>query len=206
MLKLPENFESLEDAVSAFIAGCEGESDAQFYLSDVCALACTERNRVAWGMNDGEILKHLGSQAERSRSAMYSYLLVGRVFPKSWRESPENAWASRKSWSHHEVCARTWSPEDPGAPVAWLAYCVDNDLSVRQLKLEIKAAGGEGPGERPIYVLDAVPCLVDSFDAHQMTLFFDSTTLAPTGDVWPKPGDRVVVTVVLEPEVTVMPA
>lgn len=197
---LPEDFESLEDAVSAFIQGVEHESDAQFYQSDVCALACIEKHRRAWGMTDEAILAHIGKQTEKSRTTMYSRLLVGRVFPKPWREAPDNAWCreGRLGWSHFEVCARTWSEADPDAPKEWLRYCADNDLSVRQLKSEIALAGGVLPETRPLYLFDGATVTLDALDDHTMTVYFAQ----PPNPVWGtvEPGTRIVLTAVVERE------
>lgn len=203
MYSLPHDFTSLEDVVSAFIHGVEEESEALFYQSDVCALACTESNRRAWGMADEDILRHLGSTVERAINTLRGRLLVGRVFPRIWREAPENAWAKRKFYSHFEVCARIWSKEDPGAAEAWLRYCVEHDLSVSDLKLEIKAAGGAVPDERLVYLFDGAVCTLDYLDDHQMTVYF-ATPPSLAGAV--EPGTEIVLTAVIEQAPEVFPA
>ncbi len=200
-MNLPERFETLEDAVSAFIQGCEEESEAQFAQSDVCALACIEENRRRWGMTDEAIISHIGKQAGRSRSTMYARLLVGRVFPRAWREAPENSWCKSKSWSHFEACARTWSEADPEAPLHWLSYCVENDLSVRQLRMEIRAARGDIAKAGPTYLLDAAFCILEHYDGRRLVLRIEDDCPAPDA-VGLQPGDAVVATVVLCEEET----
>jgi len=192
---LPDEFTSLEDAVSAYVQAREDESSVQFRQSDIAARACIEKNRQAWGMSDEQILDALGKTVEHGRTTMYSRLLVGRVFPKQWRE--DNIWCTRKFWSHFEVCARTWSEADPGAPEAWLRYCVDHDLSVRQLKLEIQAAGGDVPDARPVYLFEAVTVTLDALDDRSMTVYF-ATPPNLGGHV--EPGTQIVLTAVLERE------
>jgi hypothetical protein len=133
---------------------------------------------------------------------MYGRLLVGQVFPEHWREADENAWCQVKRWSHFEVCARQWSEDDPEAPIEWLKYCVDNDLSVRRLKSEIALANGGPPSqERPIYLLDAAPCTVTDVSAGGVSLHFE-TYVPEWRDMV---GERVVVTIVKEPETPQIP-
>jgi hypothetical protein len=197
---IPEEITTLEEATDAFLNGCDKESDGQFDQSDVAALACIEKNRLAWGMSDDDILKHIGTQSDRSRTTMYGRLLVGRVFNRKWRT--ENDWCLTKRWSHFEVCARMWSEGDPDAPYEWLKYAVDNDLSVRRLKLEIQSANGEGPQiTRPIYVLDAEPCDLDTFTPDHMTVKFQREIVIPNLE----PGMRIVVTAVIEPDPIPLP-
>ncbi len=198
---VPDEISTLEEAVDAFNMGKDKESEGKFDQSDTAALACIEKNRSVWGMSDDQILAHIGTQSDTSRTTMYGRLLVGRVFNKHWRE--DNDWCRTKHWSHFEVCARQWTEDDPEAPVEWLKYCVDNDLSVRRLKSEIALANGGPPKpDRPVYILDAAPCTLVSMDQHQMSVLFEhEITVA---DPIP-PGIRLVVTAVIEPELAAMP-
>jgi hypothetical protein len=204
-MQLPNKIKTLEEATDAFIQGVEMESDGQFHQSDVCALTCVEENRARWGMADEDILEHIGKTAERSRTTMFGRLLVGRVFNRQWRD--DNDWCHIKQWSHFEVCARTWSEESPDAPYEWLAYCVDNSLSVRQLKMDIAAAKGEPPQrDRPFYLLDASPCMCVSISHDQMIVKFDELNPVRLPDFLMAPTDetpvRLLLTAVLEPDLT----
>ena len=195
---------TLEDATSAFIQSCEAESEDQFEQSDICAAACTKENRIAWGMDDEAILAHIGKQSKRGRTTMYARLLVGRVFPPEKRNGA-------LYWSIHEVCAHTWSEDDPEAPYAWLEYAADNDLSVRQLRQEIAAANGTPPEKtKPVYVLKEVGVTVDSWDMKQLTVFFDEGFEPPVDEdgeiIWPTAGLRLIVTAVKEADPYTLPA
>lgn len=197
------HFNSLEDATSAFISACEAESDTQFAQSDICAEACSDANRRAWGMTDEQILEHLGQQAKRGRSTMYARLLVGRVFPPD-RRNPA------LYWSIHEVCARLYSDDDPDLAYDWLDYAADHDLSVRRLRAEIAAANGQPPAKtRPVYVLDDVPVTVAHWDERQMTVAFDDGFTPPVDEdgevVWPREGLRLLLTAIREEDPVVMP-
>jgi hypothetical protein len=195
---LPEKFECLEDAVSAFIQSTEDESEALFKQADVCALACVEENRRAWGMDDKSILRHIGSQAERAYNTMAGRLKVGQAFPRQWRDDPENVWAKRKQYSHYEICARQNTDDDPDAAVKWLSYCVEHDLSVTELKLQIKAAGGDVPEYEPQFLFRNAVCTVDAIDPHFMTVYFEKPQDYASAAL--KAGTRIVITALSERE------
>jgi len=188
-------FENLEDAVSAFIQACELETRAKFAQSDVCALACDEKTRARWGMTVEQVLEHLGKQARRGHTTMWARLLVGRVFPPDKRNLA-------LSWSHHEVCARTWTSKDPDAPYRWLAYAADHELSVHRLRAAIRIVSQRRstalPADPPAYVLDQVEAVLDTFDDRRMTIVFTSPQSLPL-----KRGMRLLITAVpLESDVT----
>lgn len=199
---VPEEINTLEEAVDSFQAGKDKESEGKFDQSDTAARTCIARNREAWGMVDEDILKHIGTQTDTGQTTMWGRLLVGRVFPRHWREAPEHAWCQSKHWSHFEVCARQWCEDDPDAPVAWLRYCVDNDLSVRRLKAEIKAAGGDPTHPRPVYLLDAEMTTIEALTSDYITLRFDR----PLAEALACVGERVATTIVKQPDPESIPA
>lgn len=199
---VPEEITTLEEAVDSFQSGKDKESEGKFDQSDTAARTCIARNRDEWGLNDEQILKHIGTQTDTGQTTMWGRLLVGRVFPKHWRDAPENAWCQTKHWSHYEVCARQWSDDDPDAPVAWLRYCVENDLSVRRLKAEIKAAGGDPNTPRPIYVVDAEMVTIERIAPSFVVLRFDHPLPEP---LVVAPGERVAITIVKKPEPEELP-
>jgi hypothetical protein len=173
--------------VSAFISATQDENEAMFDQSDIAALSCIEKNRHAWGMSDDGILEHLGKQTGRSRTVLYGRLLVGRVFPPGKRNLA-------LSWSHHEVCARTWSEATPDVPQQWLEYAADNDLSVRELKIEIQG----GARVRPFYLLNAANATLVSVDHTRMVIEFDEDKPVCLPDDLDVPA-TVIVTAALEP-------
>lgn len=200
---VPDEIFTLEESVDAFNMARDQESEALFDQSDIAARTCIERNRAAWGLTDEDILEHIGKQTETSRTTMYGRLLVGKVFPRHWREDVRNAWCKRKRWTHFEVAARTWSEEDPDAPAVWLEYCVANDLSVRELHREIKLAGGERPDpSRAVYLLRAEEVTVSDICPTSLTVTFDIPLAVPLKIAQ---GDRVVIDVVKEAEPREMP-
>lgn len=188
-----EEIETLEEAKTRQIEAKQTTSMGLFAESDNAARSCTEKNKKRWGMNDGQILEQIGTTTGDAQSTMYARLLVGRVFPESWRQ--QNEWATEaKFWSHFEACARTWTPETPDAPYKWMQYCVDQNLGVRGLKAAIKLAGDGDPDENaPVYVTFNALAKVTAASQNRLGLAFDEEFKSKV-----KPGDRVVVTIVKE--------
>lgn len=184
---------TLEEAKTRMIDARKNTSAGLFEESDVAARTCVEVNRHEWGMSDDAILEEIGNSSDTSRTTMYARLLVGRVFPESWRR--DNEWATEaKYWSHFEAAARTWSEERPDAPELWLKYCVDNNLSVSGLKAAIALAGDDDPGDSPPeYIAKNSWATVIQVATDALNLTFDEQL---KGKV--QPGDRVLVTIIKE--------
>jgi hypothetical protein len=184
---------TLEEAKTRMIDARKNTSAGLFEESDVAARTCVEANRRDWGMSDDAILEEIGNSSDTSRTTMYARLLVGRVFPESWRL--DNEWATEaKYWSHFEAAARTWSEERPDAPELWLKYCVDNNLSVSGLKAAIALAGDDDPGDAPPeYIAKNKWATVVASDTNALALVFDEALKSIV-----EAGDRVLVTVIKE--------
>jgi len=169
-------YHDIEEVLSAFIQANEAETGALFDQSDITANAvlCFTLDREQFKgqpiydqlrllplMKTDEVLAMLGKAAQRSRSAMWQRLRVGRLFPPDKRNPA-------LSWYHHAEAATAFTAADPEAPYRVLEQAADEGWTVRELRHEI---GAQQDGvTQTLYWLDARRCKVTLAESGRLYL------------------------------------
>ena len=121
----------LDSFLSELVSTVQYEQQAKFAQGDVLCKACTPdiMHALGFGTQDA-LLKYAAVETGRTLRTMWKRLEVSRVFAPDQRNA-------RVSWEAHYLCTQTDDP--PG----WLAHAADQEMTTAQLKLAIKAAGGD---------------------------------------------------------------
>jgi hypothetical protein len=152
-------YDTLEEAVSAYVAQVQATEHSKLRESAI-AFAAVESKL---GTKEA-VLEHLGNQSGRSRTTMHQRWKVGMVFPPdTWNES--------LTWSHHELCSRTWSADTPDLPHRWLARAADDQWSTRKLAMALAGDSRYDPDTAPVrFLADAVPVRLSAVGSSSVTV------------------------------------
>lgn len=131
-------FDNLEAITSAYIDASEQETEAMLLQGEIIVQA------EADGFSAPEVIRHLASQVRRTARTIQRRYKTSQVFTR-------DNYNPQLPWELHALCAETDKPHE------WLAIAADGNLSTRELKLAIKAAG-EGVPDEPVFVYNAAPC------------------------------------------------
>jgi hypothetical protein len=136
-------FDTLDDFISELVNTVQYEHLAKFAQGDVLQLACEPdtMQRLGFGTQDA-LLKWAAQQTGRELRTMWKRLQVSRTFAPDQRND-------RVSWECHWIASTT---DDPAY---WLARAADLEMTSLQLKMAIKAAGGEPDKGDTVFVCKA---------------------------------------------------
>lgn len=124
-------FESLDDLLGELVSVIQYEHKAKFAQGDVLYAACEPDAITRLGFTSQDaLLKWAAQQTGRELRTMWKRLQVSRTFAPDQRND-------RVSWECHWIASTT---DDPAY---WLARAADLEMTSLQLKMAIKAAGGE---------------------------------------------------------------
>jgi hypothetical protein len=173
-------FHTLDDFLGVFVQATQYEGLAKFSQGDLLHKACEPDTltRMGYGTQDA-LLLDVARAVGREKRTMWKRLQVSRVFAPDERNS-------RVSWECH------WLATTTNDPHYWLKRAADMEMTVSQLKLAIKAAGGEPDKGETVFVCKAA-------DAQVLMLSDNGrhVVLNIEGGIEVAQGARVVVTIAL---------
>jgi len=174
------DFQTLDDFVGVFVQATQYEHLAKFSQGDLLMEAAEPDVLHRLGFTSQEaLLRWAGEQVGRERRTMFKRLQVARVFAPDQRND-------RVSWECHFLCTQT---DDP---YYWLQRAADMEMTTTQLKLAIKAAGGEPDKGETVFVCKAADAqiVMVSDDGRRLVLHM-------AGGVEVTQGTAVVVTMAI---------
>lgn len=173
-------YETLDAFLDELVSGVQYEHKAKFFQGDVLFKACEPDVIARLGFpSQDALLKWAAQQTGRELRTMWKRLQVSRTFAPDQRND-------RVSWEVHWLCTTTDNP------LAWLKLAADNEWTTTQLKLKIKANGGDpdvGETEFVCRAADATVLMVSDNGRH--------VVLDIAGGVEVAQGTAVVVTIAI---------